>query len=90
MFETLDPAAGCRLNVDFEPATLAGRGGGALSLSPRRITGLGLPLLAVDGVMFLAKGGEDLPGRRVESVFIRENDGRLSGDVRRDALRESG
>ena len=93
MLETFEPAAGGRLKVDFELITLAGRGGGALSLGPRRIAGFDrvFELPAPAGVELLPDGGgEDLPGRSGTSGLARENEGLLSGEVRRDTLRESG
>ena len=42
------------------------------------------------GAADLSGGGDVLPALKVKSVFVRENDGRLSGDVRRDTSRDSG
>ena len=92
MLDTFEPTAGGRLKVDFELTTLAGRRGGALSLGPSRIVGFDRAFepLAPAGVILLpGGGGEDLPARSGASGFVREND-LLSGEVRRDALRESG
>lgn len=89
MLETFEPGAGARLNVDFGFTTLDGRAGGSLSLGPSRITGFERGFMP--GVrVFFPGGGEVLPTRRVESVFVREKEGRLSGDVRREVVRESG
>ena len=93
MLETFEPAVGGRLNVDLEFATLAGRGCGALSLGPKRIAGFDRvfePLAPAGVILLPGGGGEDLPGRSGVSVCVRANEGLLSGDVRRDALRESG
>ena len=63
---------------------------GVLSFGPRRRLGLTLCLEDDVGAADLSGGGDVLPALKVKSVFVRENDGRLSGDVRRDTSRDSG
>ncbi len=90
MLDTFAPVAGGRLNVDFGLTMLEGRAGVALSFRPRRMAGFDRDRAPDASVPDLPRGGEDLPGRRVDSAFRRTNVRRLSGDVRRDAVRESG